>query len=398
MTKLLVACDAHLYRMPDNSYWCGAVYDYGFWERYLDVFDEVRVVSRVKDVDTLPSEMKRVDGKKVEVWDIPFFRGPKQLVKSFQMIQKKLRGAYSGCDAALFRMPSQTAQMAYWQLPYGMPFAGEIVANPHESAHAPSASLFRKMINRIISRQLKSFCMRANGVAYVTCNALQEQYPSRSILEGENEYYFSSYYSTAALGDDAYGSPRKYSGFKHLTVVMTCLSMNTESKGERTFLSAVAAARQMGYNIQAKIIGDGTLRKEFEDYAESLGIRDHVVFTGLLRSPHTLRRELLDADLFVFPTQSEGLPRGMIEAMALGLPVLSTPVGGIPELIQSQYLFDPMDGMSFAEEICRLFNSPRELETMSSQNYHSSLDFRNSILQSRRVLFYQKLLNLTLIG
>ena len=56
----------------------------------------------------------------------------------------------------------------------------------------------------------------------------------------------------------------------------------------------------------------------------------------------------------MFPTQAEGLPRGILEAMAVGMPVLSTPVGGIPEIIEKDYLFSPFDAEAFANKICYL--------------------------------------------
>ena len=43
--KLMVTTDAHIFRAPDGTYWCGAIYGYSFWKRYMDVFDTIRVVA-----------------------------------------------------------------------------------------------------------------------------------------------------------------------------------------------------------------------------------------------------------------------------------------------------------------------------------------------------------------
>ena len=61
--------------------------------------------------------------------------------------------------------------------------------------------------------------------------------------------------------------------------------------------------------------------------AKDLGIDDFVEFTGLLASASEVRQKLKDSDMYVFPTLAEGLPRGIIEAMAVGLPCISSPVG-----------------------------------------------------------------------
>ena len=77
--------------------------------------------------------------------------------------------------------------------------------------------------------------------------------------------------------------------------------------------------------------------------------------------------------------------------MAIGMPVLSTPVRGIPEVIDRRYLFDPLDSDGFAKMICHLIDNKRELNEMSNSNYIKSLQFRNELLQCRRDQFYTKL-------
>lgn len=122
--KLMVATDAHLFETPDGQYWSKNIYEYKFWTRYLNVFDQIRIVVRVKKVDTVNDNFSAVVGPGVEVFGIPFYQGPKQLMAKYISIQKALRGVSEGCDAALFRMPSQTAQMALAHTNKKIPLAG----------------------------------------------------------------------------------------------------------------------------------------------------------------------------------------------------------------------------------------------------------------------------------
>ena len=170
--------------------------------------------------------------------------------------------------------------------------------------------------------------------------------------------------------------------------------MNTERKGEPVLIHAVKQARDKGYDVDALIIGDGSMRETFENLARSLGISKYIKFTGRLASSDEVRNVMCGADIFVFPTQAEGLPRGILEAMAIGLPVLSTPVGGIPEIIDKKYLFDAQDIDGFSNMICHLFNNCEEMTAMSANNYAKSLEFKNNILQERRNAFYKKLFQL----
>ena len=83
--------------------------------------------------------------------------------------------------------------------------------------------------------------------------------------------------------------------------------------------------------------------------------------------------------------------------MAIGMPVLSTPVGGIPEVINKKYLLDPLDSNGFSKMICYLMDNRSELNEMSKKNYKKSLEYRNEILQTRRDEFYMKLRKLALL-
>ena len=174
--------------------------------------------------------------------------------------------------------------------------------------------------------------------------------------------------------------------------------MNSERKGERTLIRAIKKARSNGCDINAYIIGDGSKRNEFEAFAEEIGVSEFVTFTGLFSSPDKVREYLEKSDIFVFPTQAEGLPRGILEAMAVGLPVLSSPVGGIPEVIDRKYLFAPDDYNAFADKLIQLYSAPGELEKMSMDNFNKSLEYKNDILQKRRDDFYLKLCNLAKRG
>ena len=396
--KLLVATDAHIFRTPDGRHWAKSIYGYGFWTRYLEVFDSVRIVARVKDVHNIDLKKLLVDGDGVEVIGIPFYQGPKQLLKQYVKIQRKLKDIDDGCDAALLRMPSQTATMVWRHLRKDIPLAGEIVYDVMDDVKLPGQNPVIKMLHVITSNNMKKFCLKANGVSDVTENSIQKHYPSYARLRGETEKHFETFYSTITLSEEAFTGPRDYHGCEGLTLVLSSAAMNSERKGEKILIRTVKNCRDKGCDVRAIIIGDGILRASFEQYAGELGISEYVTFTGLLPSSDDVREVMLKADMFVFPTQGEGLPRGILEAMAIGMPVLSTPVGGIPEIIESKYLFDPTDANAYADAVYRLLNNPDELTAMSEKNFKKSLEFRNTLLQVKRNEFYEKLRALCKIG
>ncbi|HLJ55010.1 MAG TPA: glycosyltransferase, partial [Chthonomonadaceae bacterium] len=97
-----------------------------------------------------------------------------------------------------------------------------------------------------------------------------------------------------------------------------------------TFLAAVKQVRETYPNIHAAVVGDGELRSALEETARSLGVADAVHFTGFRTD---LPRVYADLDLVVLSSVNEGLPVSIIEAMACGRVVVSTEVGGVPDLI-----------------------------------------------------------------
>jgi len=82
------------------------------------------------------------------------------------------------------------------------------------------------------------------------------------------------------------------------------------------------------------IIGDGQARGSLESLAHQLGVSDRVAFTGWLPSAQDVWKGICSARVFVLPSLSEGGPRSALESMALGVPVLATKVGIMPEVIQ----------------------------------------------------------------
>lgn len=106
----------------------------------------------------------------------------------------------------------------------------------------------------------------------------------------------------------------------------------SREKGFALLIEAVAQLRAEGVPLHLRLVGDGPLRSDLE--AASHDIRDCVTLTGEL-SPSAVRVELVRADIFCLPSFSEGLPVSIMEAMAAGVPVVTTWVAGIPELAEN---------------------------------------------------------------
>ena len=98
------------------------------------------------------------------------------------------------------------------------------------------------------------------------------------------------------------------------------------------FLKAASLLIKKYDNIKFLIVGDGFERSKLEDLALNLGLRDNIQFTGFV---HQMDRIYNLLDLLVISSSTEGIPLVMLEAMKYSIPVVSTKVGGIPEVIEN---------------------------------------------------------------
>ncbi|MCI0564893.1 MAG: glycosyltransferase family 4 protein [Nitrososphaera sp.] len=114
--------------------------------------------------------------------------------------------------------------------------------------------------------------------------------------------------------------------------ILGYLGRLSEEKGLRHLLTASSQLTEKGLSLRTLIVGDGPQRSELELLAQDLKIRERVIFAGFQEDIH---RWLLCMDAFILPSLTEGTPMALLEAMAQGVPVIATAVGGVPEVIES---------------------------------------------------------------
>ena len=113
---------------------------------------------------------------------------------------------------------------------------------------------------------------------------------------------------------------------------LVCVGRLCEQKGQFLLLEAVARLAREAVPVELVLAGDGELRGDLERLIAARGMAGFVSITGWVDSKR-VRDEILSARALVLPSFAEGLPVVIMEAMALGRPVVSTYVAGIPELV-----------------------------------------------------------------
>ncbi|MDC0682805.1 glycosyltransferase family 4 protein [Sorangium atrum] len=130
-------------------------------------------------------------------------------------------------------------------------------------------------------------------------------------------------------------------------------------KAHDVLLRALARLRERGVAVTVLVVGDGDERDRIHGLARELGVHGaEARFLGFRKDVPDL---LVAADFFTLPSRDEGLPLAVLEAMARGLPVVVTPVGGVPEVVRHEEhgLIVPVDGHdALADAIERLASDP----------------------------------------
>jgi glycosyltransferase involved in cell wall biosynthesis len=137
-----------------------------------------------------------------------------------------------------------------------------------------------------------------------------------------------------------------------------CVGRLSPEKGQAGLLRAFSRLHKARADIRLRLVGDGPDQASLKALAEKLGIASAVTFLGRLSEEQTLA-EIAQSDLLALPSFMEGLPIVLMEAMALGVPVVASRVAGIPELVDdglSGLLFAPSDWDQLARQIERLLN------------------------------------------
>jgi len=173
------------------------------------------------------------------------------------------------------------------------------------------------------------------------------------------------------------------------TVKLLFVGATGKLKGERDLVQALAILRDGAPDLKVSFLGYGA--ENLKSYCEELKVTNFIEFLGVV--PMNERISFFQkADIFVLPTYAEAMPMSVIEAMAAGLPVISTPVGGIPELIKDGVdglLFPPGDVKALAEKISFLVNNKKiriKIGKKARQKAREQMDFSQYTEKLRTLL------------
>jgi glycosyltransferase involved in cell wall biosynthesis len=141
----------------------------------------------------------------------------------------------------------------------------------------------------------------------------------------------------------------------------------SEEKRHIDLLNAFEEVLKTFPDARLLIVGDGYLRKNLEKKVTEMHLANNITFTGFQENVFTYLKKM---DVFVLPSRTEGTPLSILEAMSVGIPVIATNVGGIPEIVidnETGLLVSPESPLDLANSIKKLLSNPRMMNKMGQK-------------------------------
>jgi len=227
-------------------------------------------------------------------------------------------------------------------------------------AHTKLFLGIRNILDLSLPKRLMIFTMQHRVTAFVANSrtVINDFARKTKILPAKRKYIYNGVDFSRFTAVAGQGGDRTQLGLTPEDLIfITVSNMHMHSKGHKYLIEAFA--RYAGQNPQAHLLlcGDGELRPEFETQARSAGIEEQVRFMGIVDEVENL---LAIADCYVSSSLREGFSNSIIEAMAVGLPVVATRVGAADEFItngENGFLIPPAD----SEALSTALNAVPEL-------------------------------------
>lgn len=287
-------------------------------------------------------------------------------------------------DVVVARLPSligSWALRAAWR--HRKPVIIEFVGCPWDALW--NHSLKGKLVTPFFWAKNRVLVSQAEYVVYVTEHFLQNRYPTSGFAIACSDV------EVELVPDEQLAQRRerfRQLGSTSPFVLGTIANLDVRYKGHDLVIRALAALGDSGKRFIYRMIGPGDPGRLWR-LGESLGIQDQLEFVGGL-SREAIPGALDEIDVYIQPSRQEGLPRAMIEAMARGCVVLGARTGGIPELLDSEWVFPSGDWKAISDRLKDI--SKADLDQASQRNHAVAAGYQLDVLNERRQKFYDRFL------
>ncbi len=373
----VVCCQGHFYNGSD------AIIDYAYLTRYLAYYDDIQVLVRTRCVAHVVESLPQIDGDRVSVVPLPDPQSPWHAVMSLPTLIRGIVRAVRRSQACYLKMPDvlgTVVGLVLWCM--RRPYAVEVVADAYEGIrHAKKRMFGCDLYARVFDSLTRCIVSRAATVTYIS-QYLQSRYPHP---KPDRQFVFCS----VDISETDRGQPRGRDDFDVTPFRLVAAGRLSAEKGHVYLIRAMKAVIETSEGrVLLEVLGDGPERPALESEVKALGLEKHVRFIGIVKRGASLHQYLDRAQLYVLPSLTEGMGRGLIEAMARGVPCVATAVGGVPEYLETDCLVPAADPTALANRILTVMHEPDTLARWSTANIEATLAFSPAQLQVIKTRFW----------
>lgn len=259
----------------------------------------------------------------------------------------------------------------------------------HTAAISYLTSLFIKA-KRIVHRR-SIFKLNKNiftKIKYKTANkiiAISNTIKNALINWGIEDKKISVIYSTIESKETVL-----IKNFNKETITIGTLIAFTEEKDPQNLIYAADICLKENKNLIFLIGGEGYLKSDIQKLIENLNLKDKIILKGYINNNIDFLKSI---DIFVLPSKEEGLGSVLIEAMSVGLPLIGTNAGGIPEIIEDGYngfVVDKQNPKELAKAILNLIKDKKLCEIFSKNSFERAKNFTSDTMVEKTIDVYEQ--------
>lgn len=356
------------------------------FKRYTDMCDELIVIGRIERVNLDQVEnLNHITSKKIKFIGMPNINSVKGLVNRV-FVQRKIENIVKECDGVIARTSTLGLMAAKAAIKLQKKCLIEVVGCVWD-AFWNYGSILGKLYAPYAFLTARKLIKNSDFVLYVTTKFLQDRYPTlgKSIACSDVEIPLVCNSVIRKRLD-------RIENMKDRPINLGIIgNLEVRYKGHETAFKALALLKNKGFEFRLLCLGGGSKQK-LERFAKKLGVEERVVFCGTLPSGEPVFNWLDNIDIFLIPSLQEGLPRALVEAMSRGCPAIGTNVGGIPELIDGNFLIRPKNFRELAWKILELVSDKDLQKKQAIRNFEKAKEYEKRNLDDKRKEFYRKFL------
>ena len=337
--------------------------------RYTNWYGKIKVIARIIDEKNVDKKFSEINNKNVEI------------INYLTTKQNDLNEIIKNAERIILRVPCNISNRVFKIAKNNNKvIISEVVGCAFDSLW--NYSIIGKLIAPIAYIKTKQVVKGSDGVIYVTEKFLQKRYPTNKR---------NSFCSDVCIEPSNIVLEKRINKISskknNMIVIGTCGAIDVKYKGQKYVIKAIAKLRKKGYNNFFYEIAGGGKKDKLEALIKKYKLENNIRILGSI--PHNKINDFYDKiDVYIQPSNTEGLCRALVEAMSRGCPCIASDAGGNPELINSRWIFRKKNSTDLMDKIEKLTSDDKIMIESSKTNFKKSNEFSENILDSRRNNFY----------